>query len=150
MAIEIKILSADDAEVLAKVAPGTFDDPIESRGARAFLADPRHHLVVGIDDDLVVGFISAVHYVHPDKHHPEMWINEVQVAPSHRGRGLATSLLNRMLEHARDLDCTEAWVLTNRDNEPACHLYAGAGGQAAPDGALMFEFDLRERRGDAD
>jgi aminoglycoside 6'-N-acetyltransferase I len=147
MAIEIRILSTHDAELLAKVAPGTFDDPIDFQGARAFLSDSRHHLVVGIDDDLVVGFISAVHYVHPDKHHPEMWINEVQVAPSHRGRGLATSLLNRMLQLAGDLDCTEAWVLTNRDNEAACGLYAGAGGQVAPDGMLMFEFDLRERRG---
>ena len=37
--------------------------------------------------------LSAVHYVHPDKLRPELWINEVGVAASHRRRGLGTRLL---------------------------------------------------------
>lgn len=47
--------------------PGVFDDPIIAKATSAFLADPRHHLVVAIASGTVVGFASAVHYVHPDK-----------------------------------------------------------------------------------
>jgi len=65
-----------------------FDGPIDPVLTRKFLNDPRHHIVVAIHDEVVVGFASAVHYVHPDKA-PQLWINEVAVAPPHRRRGLA-------------------------------------------------------------
>jgi ribosomal protein S18 acetylase RimI-like enzyme len=88
-----------------------------------FLSDPRHHLVAAIDHGAVVGFASAVHYVHPDKRSPEMWINEVGVATTHRGRGVAKAILQRLLDVAREDGCVEAWLLTDRTNEAALRLY---------------------------
>jgi GNAT superfamily N-acetyltransferase len=90
MAVEIKLLGPRDAGVFANSAPDVFDDPIDAGRAAEFLADPRHHLAVAVEDGRVVGFVSAVHYVHPDKPRPELWINEIGVAPTHRGRGLGT------------------------------------------------------------
>lgn len=84
MAIAIKLLSQDYTSMLNNVAPDVFDNPINIARTKEFLADPRHHLAVAIKDNLVVGFVSAVHYVHPDKAHPELWINEVSVAENHR------------------------------------------------------------------
>ena len=144
MSVEIKLLDAGDADVLGNVAPGVFDDPIDDRGAKEFLTDSRHHLAVAVDDGVVVGFVSAMHYAHPDKRYPEMWINEVQVASTHRRKGIARALLDQILHRARELQCTEAWVLTDRDNVPATRLYSATGGTGTADGALMFTFDLGE------
>jgi hypothetical protein len=72
MAIEIKLLNPQDTGVLANIAPEVFDNPIEAGRADEFLADPRHHLAVAVEDGWVVGFVSAVHYVHPDKPRPEL------------------------------------------------------------------------------
>src|SRR6516165_10813660 len=119
MAIEIKLLCREDAGVLANVAPDVFDDPIDAGRAKEFLADPRHHLAVAVDDGLVVGFVSAVHYVHPDKPRPELWINEVSVAETHRRQGIAKLLLHTVFAAARGLGCAEAWVLTDRANTAA-------------------------------
>ena len=138
--IEVKRLSRDDASVLANIARGVFDDPIHWERAREFLADPRHHLIVAIQAGTIVGFVSAVHYVHPDKFHPELWINEVGVAGGYRGRGIGTALMRETLDVARRLGCEEAWVLTNRSNEAAMRLYTSSGGEAAPDDAVMFTF----------
>lgn len=149
MSTEIRLLDAGDADVLAKVAPGVFDSAIDASGTQEVLSDDRHHLAVAVDDGLVVGFVSAVHYAHPDKRYTEMWINEVQVAPTHRGRGIAGALLDQMLDRARELRCAEAWVLTDRDNVPATRLYSSAGGTESPDGALIFTFDLRGRPDEA-
>jgi ribosomal protein S18 acetylase RimI-like enzyme len=91
---------------------------------------------------VVVGFVSAVHYVHPDKPRPELWINEVGVAETHRGRGLATRLLRAVFEAARRLGCVEAWVLTDRANTAAMRLYAGAASTEAPTDHVMFTFKL--------
>ena len=142
MAIEIKVLGPQDAGILAALAPDVFDDPIDVGRAREFLADPRHHLAVAVDDGQVVGFVSAVHYLHPDKPHPELWINEVGVAETHRRRGLGTRLLHSVLAVARGLGCAEAWVLTDRANTAAMRLYTAAGRTEAPSDHVMFTFRL--------
>jgi aminoglycoside 6'-N-acetyltransferase I len=139
MDIEIRILGAGDADVLARLAPDVFDDGIDSRWSAEFLADPRHHLAVAIDAGTVVGMASAVHYVHPDKR-PELWINEVGVAATHRRCGIGKRLLQALFVRARALGCAEAWVLTDDDNTVARRLYASAGGVESPQ--VMVSFHL--------
>ena len=80
MSIAIRILGPADASLLGNVARDVFDNPVDPRWTAEFLADPRHHLVVAVERGQVVGMTTAVHYVHPDKP-PELWVNEVGVAP---------------------------------------------------------------------
>lgn len=145
MTIEIRILRADDLELLSGVAPDVFDGPVDLRLSAEFLLDSRHHLAAAVEAGRIVGMASAVHYVHPDKG-PELWINEVGVAPTHRGRGFGVRLVGALIEHGRALGCTEAWVLTDRSNEAARRLYAAAGGEEAPGETVMFSFPLRDAR----
>ena len=122
MTVHYRLLGPEDAHVLENVADDVFDHAVEPRLAMEFLSDPRHHIVVAIDDGVVVGMVTAVHYVHPDKL-PELFLNELGVAGSHRRRGIARRLMNEMLEHAGSLGCTEAWVGTETDNIAARSLY---------------------------
>jgi len=146
-AIEIKVLRRGDDVVLRNVATGVFDNPIDPKLAREFLEDPRHHIAVAVDNGLVVGFASGVHYIHPDKP-PELWINEVGIAPTHRRRGLGKAVLKALFDAARELNCTTAWVLTDGGNPAAMKLYSSIGGtltveDAAPGNhTLMYSFVL--------
>lgn len=142
--IEIRYLRKGEESVLGNVADDVFDDPIRMEVARAFLADDRHHLVVALDGDLVVGFASGVHYLHPDQEFPELWVNEVGVAESHQGQGIAKRILARLFETARtELGCNQAWVLTERENIAATRLYASAGGYVSGQHEVMYSFDLK-------
>jgi GNAT superfamily N-acetyltransferase len=137
----IRVLGPDEARILDRVAPDVFDHDIDPRWTAEFFADPRHHLAVALDGTTVVGMASAVHYVHPDKP-PELWVNEVGVAPTHRGQGVGRQLMQALLAHGRALGCHEAWVLTDYTNTPARRLYASAGGVDAPAPTLMVSFVL--------
>ena len=139
--MDIRLLRPADIRVLDNVVDGVFDNPVKESQAEAFLADPRHHLCVAIDEGAVVGFASAVCYVHPDKDQ-ELWINEVGVAPAFQRRGLAKAILAVLLDHGRSLGCAEAWVLTDDDNVAARALYRSAGGAEA-DRPVMVTFSLR-------
>jgi len=141
---EIRLLTAKDAELLANTDADVFDDPVIPASAEEFLTDPRHHIAVAIADGIIVGFASAVCYVHPDKPAPELWINEVGVAESHQGRGLAKQIMACLLDKARQLGCAEAWVLTERNNIAAKRLYQSAGGIEAANNVVMFEFRLND------
>ena len=65
--IEIKILQSGEEGVLSNVAPDVFDNVVDLEGTAVFLRDSRHHLAVALDAGQVVGFASAVDYIHPDK-----------------------------------------------------------------------------------
>jgi ribosomal protein S18 acetylase RimI-like enzyme len=147
MAVQVRVLGPDDEHVLMNVAADVFDAPIDPRLTREFLHDPRHHIVVSIDESVVVGFASAVHYLHPDKA-PQLWINEVAVAPSHQRRGLGHTMLRILFDVGRTHRCTMAWVLTDRTNTPAMALYGSLGGREGADdkgpsdATLGYSFDL--------
>jgi aminoglycoside 6'-N-acetyltransferase I len=141
MSIEFRILGPNDEAVLSRVAPGVFDHDVDPALSREFLHDTRHHLAVAVEDGTIVGFASAVHYVHPDKP-VELWINEVGVAPSHQRQGLGRRLLQTMFAYGRELGCREAWVLTSPANGAAIRLYEAAGGIDLADPPVMFTFRL--------
>jgi aminoglycoside 6'-N-acetyltransferase I len=96
-------------------------------------------MMLAIEDGVVVGMASAVDYVHPDKA-PQLWINEVGVAPSHQRRGIGRQLLDALLAHGRTLGCTEAWLGTEVDNVPARALYESAGSK--PEKFMLYSFPL--------
>ena len=125
--VTIRILGPADASVLDCVAPDVFDNAIDPRWTAEFVADPRHHIAVALAGGHVVGMASAVHCVHPDKP-PELWVNEVGVAPSHQRQGVGKQLLDVLFAHGKALGCREAWVGTEPTNIAARRLYAAAGG----------------------
>ena len=144
--ITVKVLSSSDLPLLMNVADGVFDNPIDEKLAREFLADSRHHIVVALSEGVVIGFASAVHYIHPDKP-TELWINEVGVAPTHQNQGVGKAILNELLRLGKQLGCVNAWVLTDRSNDPANKLYKSADGQVAEGDTVMYEFNIAKETG---
>ena len=142
--VSFRLLRKGEGRILSRLAPGVFDGPVDDAAARRYLADPRLHLVVALDGDLVVGMASGVHYFHPDKPAPEMFVNEVGVAPSHRRRGVGRRVLAGLLDHARSLGCLGAWVLTDPGNRAALGLHGGLGGAPGSGNQVLLSFDLRD------
>ncbi|PYE54138.1 GNAT family N-acetyltransferase [Deinococcus yavapaiensis] len=142
--IVVRVLGQDEAHVLNDVAPDVFDGPIDARWTAQFFSDARHHLAVALDAGQVVGFASAVRYVHPDKP-PEVFVNEVGVAATHRRRGLGRRLVERLFDHARTSGCETAWVLTDASNEAARRLYASVGGEESE--SRIFVVSLKASSG---
>jgi GNAT superfamily N-acetyltransferase len=141
--LTIRPLGSGDLPLLL-AARGVFDDAVRPDMARRFLAHPDHHLMAAIDAGTLVGFVSAVTYLHPDKP-VECWINEVGVADDFQRQGIGRALMQATLAHAWALGCESAWVLTNSSNQAARGLYAACGGEPTPaarhgDGVIMFSF----------
>ncbi len=139
MPLQIRMLRPGDEWILANVAAGVFDKDVQTNWTIEFLLDPRHHLAVALDGGAVVGFASAVHYVHPDKP-PELWINEIGVASTHQKRGLGRQLMQALFAVGQRLGCQEAWVLTDQANTAANRLYRSLDGSESA--AVMYTFKI--------
>ena len=142
MPIEVRVLNAADEALVAATPPDVFDDPIDPAALALFLRDDRHHLIGALDGGALIGFVSALHYVHPDKPAPEFWLNEVGVAESHQGQGIAKRLMRETLTLAKTLGCNAAWVITGADNAAANALYAAMPGAAPMRDQVMYTFPL--------
>ena len=141
--IEVRLATAEDAELFDRVAEEVFDEAVDPARLAAYLSTPGHHMIVALDHGTIVGQVAAVAHRHPDKP-TELYIDKVGVAAGYRRRGIARRMLAAMLAHGKAIGCEEAWVGTEFDNLPAKALYEerrGAGDDEAEQ-FVMYAFRL--------
>ena len=129
----------DDAD-LVLCASDLFDQPPVPEHTATFLAAPGHHLLIALDGDDPVGFVSGVETTHPDKG-TEMFVYELGVLPAARLRGVGTALVRALGDLARARGCYGMWVGTEVGNEAALATYRRAGAtEEAP--FVLLNWDL--------
>ena len=130
--------SPGDEALLAHVAGDVFDAPIDAVRLHAFLAEPRHLMVLAIESGgLVVGQARAIIHMSPDQA-DELYIDNMGVDPAFQRRGLGGRLLDELLAWGRERGCDYAWLGTESDNLPARALYDSRGGAAQ--GMVFYEY----------
>ncbi len=107
-------------------AAGLFDGPPRPEWTDAFLAEPGHHLLLAVEGDRPVGFVTGVEMVHPDKGR-ELFVYELGTDEGHRRRGIAGALLRALEDVAVSRGCHGLWVSTEPDNVAALATYRSAG-----------------------
>lgn len=137
----IQQLTAANRQCLDRLAPEVFDDAIDPVQLARFIGDPRHLMMVAIEDGLVVGMASAVEYFHPDKP-PQMWINEVGVSPAYQRRGIGRALTAAVVEAARHRGCAYAWLGTDHDNMAGQACFQSVPDVEPPQSFLLYQWDL--------
>ena len=136
---------------IVRLGPG--DEPVVHAGADLFDDPPTedahddvprargHHLLVALEGDEPVGFVTGVEATHPDKG-TEMFLYELSVGEQHRRRGIGTALVNALAALARERGCHAMWVGTEGDNEAALATYRAAGA-GPPEPAVFLTWKLR-------
>ena len=140
---DIELEVADSLESVREAAH-LFDYPIDDDATKVFLDDRRHVLLLARIDGYPVGFVSAVELSHPDKPRSEMFVYELGTDEGFRRRGVATALMQRLIELCEARGCGEMFVLTEQDNAAAIATYRKALGTPEPAG-VMFTWDWRDR-----
>lgn len=143
MTTNIQQLTSANADLLTNIAPEVFDNPIVPAQLQAFLDDPRHVMFVALEHDTVIGMVSGFEYFHPDKQ-PQMFINEVGVAETHRRRGIGRRLVETLVDYAEHRGCVYAWLGTERDNKAAQACFASVPDAEAPQEFLLYEWGLED------
>lgn len=126
--MEIRLLGPGDAGLLAAVAPGLFDNPVNPAQARAFLASPLNELALGLAGGTAVAFASGTLLLHPDKP-PSLFVNEVGTREGRRRRGHGTAVVRALMARARARGCRGLRLGTEPDNVAALALCRKLGRQ---------------------
>jgi ribosomal protein S18 acetylase RimI-like enzyme len=137
--IDIRRIGPTD-RALVVAAADLFDHPPRDEPTDRFLAADDHHLLFAMEGHQPIGFVTGVELVHPDKD-VEMFLYELGVAETARGRGVGTALVDALAAIARERGCRGMWVLTDEDNVAALKAYRRAGA-TIEEPTLMLEWKL--------
>jgi ribosomal protein S18 acetylase RimI-like enzyme len=133
--IAIRLLAPGDEEAVRALAG--YDGPGDPE---ALLADPRTLMLVAVENERPVGLVLAHELPRRHGDRAKLFVYEVDVAESHRRRGIAKALLRRLAELARERGIRTGFVLTDEDNVAANALYRSAGGRAEEDVRWEFSY----------
>ncbi len=126
MTIQIMMVTTANAHILKPVDPDVFDHEIDEACLAEYLRAPNHVMCIATKDALVVGQARAIIHFHPDQR-PELYIDNVGVAPAFQRNGIATRMVEQIVLFGKERGCTEIWLGTEPDNEPAKALYRSMG-----------------------
>ena len=132
--ISVRLLEPGDEGVVRDLA--TYDGPGDPE---ALLADPRTLLLVAFDGERPVGLVLAHELPRRHGDRAKLFVYEVDVAESHRRRGIASALLGRLADLARERGIRAGFVFADPGNGPANALYRSAGG-ATESVTVQWEF----------
>jgi GNAT superfamily N-acetyltransferase len=135
--IEIRLLGPGDETVVQALR--TFEGEGDPGG---LLADPRSLFLVAFDGGAPVGMVLAHELPRRHGDRSKLFVYEVDVAETHWRRGIASALLGRLAELARERGIRVGFVLTEPDNVAANALYASAGGSSHTD--VMWSFSYKD------
>ena len=115
-------------------------EKVSLRLCTQLLARPDNCFIAAMIDGSPVGLIVA--YVIPRFRGEAMFLYEIDVHPKHRRQGIATKLIEALKKTCRTRRLKEIFVLTERSNRAAMHLYRKTGGHRAHSDDALFIYAL--------
>lgn len=138
---EICLITTDTLSVMDVVDEDVFDNAVQPALLEQFVNTANCILVAAVDNGVVIGMVTGMVHVHPDK--PlSMFIIELGVSERWQRKGIGRRLLQTICHEARRRGCVSAWVPTEENNTTAREFYAACGGSEDVDRTIIYNFEL--------
>ncbi|MBY5348482.1 GNAT family N-acetyltransferase [Rhizobium leguminosarum] len=132
-------LTRDTVGLLESIAEEVFDQEINAQRLATYLKSSGHLMIIAVCENQIIGQIAAYVHNHPDRA-SDVYIDNLGVAPPFQRRGVARRLLDEVLAWGKTLNCDQAWIVTDTENNAARAVYEGRGAAAEP--IVMFSYKL--------
>ncbi|MFF9084623.1 GNAT family N-acetyltransferase [Streptomyces rubiginosohelvolus] len=120
---------------LTKVFPADEDENVSAdEGDQEPQGDPTFLALA--PDGTLAGFVSVAY----ERWNRRLTIEDIEVAPGHRGRGVGRALMSRAEEFARERGAGHIWLEVTNINAPAIHAYRRMGFALCGLDTSLYEF----------
>jgi aminoglycoside 3-N-acetyltransferase I len=150
--IDLRTLTSDDLpslRALNALFADAFEDPESYASApptddylRGLLASPTFIALAALDGERTVGGLVAYELPKLEQARSEIYIYDLAVAESHRRRGIATAMIERLKAIASERGAWVIYVQADHEDEPAVALYTKLGTR---EDVMHFDIALRRR-----
>jgi ribosomal protein S18 acetylase RimI-like enzyme len=138
--ITVRQLQAGDEGPASHVAAVFKSAVLPTSGATRFLANPANYLIIAELGQRLAGFVLAYRLDRLDRPQGQLFVYEVAVLPEFQGQGIGTRLMEEIRRIVNDELLIEAFVVTDRANQAARHLYDRTGAYVEAGESMVYVY----------
>ena len=138
--MEYKILEKQDLELMREIIEDD-DMKFDLKNLNDFYNDKNVISFIAKNENKIVGFAYGYDIIHPDGRHA-YFIYSIGMLPDYQDKGYGTKLLGFIKDYISSKGFFEMFVLTDKGNPRACHVYEKLGGKNDYDDEICYVFNL--------
>lgn len=138
--MEYKVLEEQDLELMEDVLKD--DNMIFNKDfLNSFINDNNAYGFIAKENNNIVGFAYAYTLLRPDGK-TMFYLHSIGMLPTYQNNGYGTKLMQFIKDYSISLGCSEMFVLTDKGNPRACHVYEKLGGKNDYEDEICYVFDF--------
>ena len=87
-----------------------------------FINDKNAYGFIAKEENKVVGFAYAYTLLRPDGK-TMFYLHSIGMLPNYQDKGYGSKLLSFIKEYSKEIGCSEMFLITDKGNQRACHVY---------------------------
>jgi ribosomal protein S18 acetylase RimI-like enzyme len=136
----IRRLKAGDERAASRVAAVFKSAVLATAAAGRFLANPANYLIIAEFGERLAGFVLAYRIDRLDRPQGQLFVYEVAVLPEFQRQGIGTRLMEEIRRIVTDEHLMEAFVVTDRVNQSARHLFDRTGAYVEAGESMVYVY----------
>lgn len=138
--MEYKVLEEQDLELIEDVLKD--DNMIFNKDfLNSFINDNNAYGFIAKENNNIVGFAYAYTLLRPDGK-TMFYLHSIGMLPTYQNNGYGTKLMQFIKDYSISLGCSEMFVLTDKGNPRACHVYEKLGGKNDYEDEICYVYDF--------
>ncbi len=135
-----KLLEKNDMELMREILEddNTIFDILQ---LNKFINDKNTLGFIAKTENKIVGFGYGYTILHPDGR-VAFFLYSIEMLPKYRDKGYGTKLLSFIKDYVKNIGCFEMFVLTDKGNPRAYHVYEKLGGKNDYDDEICYVYNL--------
>lgn len=138
--MEYKVLEEQDLELMEDVLKD--DNMIFNKDfLNSFINDNNAYGFIAKENNNIVGFAYAYTLLRPDGK-TMFYLHSIGMLPTYQNNGYGTKLMQFIKDYSISLGCSKMFVLTDKGNPRACHVYEKLGGKNDYEDEICYVYDF--------
>lgn len=140
--MEYKLIDKNDSCLMKEILED--DDMVFNiDNVNKFIDDDNTLGFIVKDDNRIVGFGYGHKILHPDGK-VAFFLYSIGMLDDYQNCGYGTKLLSFIKEYVKSIGCFEMFVITDKGNPRACHVYEKLGGKNDYEDEICYVYNLED------
>ena len=138
----INIPKKNDLEFMEEVL--IYDNMVfDIDNLKGFLNDTSSFGFIAKENNKIIGFAYCYTLLRPDGK-TMFYLHSIGMLPNYQDKGYGSKLLSFIKEYSKEIGCSEMFLITDKGNPRACHVYEKLGGKNDYKDEIVYVYDYEK------
>ncbi|WP_422851466.1 GNAT family N-acetyltransferase [Enterococcus avium] len=95
------------------------------------------------ENNKIIGFAYCYTLLRPDGK-TMFYLHSIGMLPNYQDKGYGSKLLSFIKEYSKEIGCSEMFLITDKGNPRACHVYEKLGGKNDYKDEIVYVYDYEK------